>query len=62
MTKKEKKLLIHLIKIWQAPFVSDEHKVRYYEDAENYILDNYGGWMDYIYHSENFDELLEMEN
>ena len=57
ISKKEKILLTHLVKIWKAPFISDTHKNKYYSEAENFLYENYTDWVKYIHDSVEFDKL-----
>ena len=57
ISKKEKILLTHLVKIWQAPFASDTYKDKYYSEAENFLYENYTDWVKYIHDSVEFDKL-----
>ena len=61
ISKKEKILLNHLVKVWRAPFVSNTHKDQYYSEAEDYLREHYEDWLKYIYNSEEFDKLIAEE-
>ena len=61
MSKKEKALLNHLVRIWRAPFLNDRWKTKYYIDAENFLGEHYEDWLKYIHSADDFHDLVEAD-
>ena len=57
MTEKEKALLNHFVRIWRAPYLSNDWKNKYYSEAEDFLGDHQPEWLDYITDYEAFEEL-----
>ena len=58
MSKNEKALLNHLVRIWRAPHINDAWQSKYYNEAEGFLEKNYPEWVHYISSAEAVDELV----
>ena len=57
MSKNEKALLNHFVRVWRASFLSNAWRDKYFSDAENFLEEHYPEWLDYVHDFDAFQEL-----